>query len=205
MRSRLLSDDRLGIDLVPSGIGGQDQADRAARQTVACRDRFGGQRCNILYHIGRADPERIWRCQGRDIRIKRSIECAVICRMVADHVDDRRARAPGVMQVRRTIGIARPEMQQRAGGNAGHSRIAVGRAARHAFEQAQHRSHARFLIERRDELHLARPRIGETYRHIVGDEGGQQSACSIHSAFSLSLQVCFCMPFGCKATKLGSD
>ena len=66
-----------------------------------------------------------------------------------------------VMQTRETIREPRPEVQQGAGGPAGHPRIAVGRACRHALEQSEHAPHPVNSVERGDKMHLRGAGIGE--------------------------------------------
>ncbi len=85
--------------------------------------------------------------------------------VLADHVDDRCVGAPGVVQVRQSVGQSRTQVQQGAGRLARHPAVAVGSAGDHAFEQAQHRPHAGFLIQRGNEVHLRGTGIGEADLH----------------------------------------
>lgn len=108
----------------------------------------------------------------------------MIGRVIADHVDDRRARPARIVQVRGAVGIAWSQMKQGAGGHPGHARISIGSPRHHALEQAQHRPHPRLLVQRSDELHLAGAGVGETDGHVVRDQGRQKSARSIHGGIS---------------------
>ena len=65
-------------------------------------------------------------------------------------------------------------MQQGAAGLSGHAAIAVGHAGHRAFEKAEHGAHAVDTVERRDEMHFGRARIGETDLDAGRDERPQQ-------------------------------
>jgi hypothetical protein len=81
--------------------------------------------------------------------------------VVADDVDDRHLALARVVQVRKAVAEAAAEVQQRRRRLPGHPRVAVGGAGRDAFEQRQHRAHARLVVERGDEVHLAGAGVGE--------------------------------------------
>ena len=83
----------------------------------------------------------------------------MIARLIADDVDDRRPGAAGVVEIRQAVRQAGAAMEQSDGGSAGHSAIAVRGARRHALEQTKHAVHAGYAVERRNEMHLARPWI----------------------------------------------
>ena len=74
-----------------------------------------------------------------DVGLQRRVEPLVRPRVVADDVDHRGPAAAGVVQVGQAVGHARPEVQQRGRGAAGHPRVAVGRAGGDALEQGEHR------------------------------------------------------------------
>ncbi len=83
-------------------------------------------------------------------------------RVIADNVQDRRAGTAGVVKVGDAVRVARPEVQQRHRGLAGHPAVTVRGAGADALEQPQDRTHARHAIERDDERHFRRAGIRET-------------------------------------------
>jgi hypothetical protein len=90
--------------------------------------------------------------------------------VVADHVDDRRERAPGVVQVGQAVGEPGAGVQQRARRAVGHARIAVGGAGDDPFGQPEHAAQARLAVERGDEVHLRRARVGEAVVHPLREQ-----------------------------------
>ena len=115
-----------------------------------------------------------------DVGGERRVVLDVIERVLAHDVDDARARLLGVVQVGRGVGEAGTEMQQGRGRLVGHAVVAVGRAAAHAFEQAQHAAHALDAIERADEMHLRGAGIGEADFDAALDQGANQTFRSVH-------------------------
>jgi hypothetical protein len=78
----------------------------------------------------------------------------VIGRMVTDDVDHRYARALGIVQVSKTVGKARPTMEQRSRSLSSKPCVAVRCPGRDAFKQAKHTAYARDPVESGDEMHL---------------------------------------------------
>jgi hypothetical protein len=105
--------------------------------------------------------------------------------MLADDVDDARARFLRVVQVGQAIGQARPEVQQRGRRAIGHAIEAIGGAGDHAFEQAEHAAHARHLVERGDEVHLRGTGVRDTKVDAAVDQGADQALGAVHGAFPL--------------------
>ena len=101
-------------------------------------------------------------------------------RVVADDVDDRRARLVGVVEVRERVAQAGAEVQQRRGRDPGHPAVAVGRAGGDALEQREHRPHLRHPVQRRDQVHLRGARVGEARLHPAGRERPQHALGSRH-------------------------
>ncbi len=104
----------------------------------------------------------------------------MIARLIADHIDDRRTRAAGVVQISQAICQAGRAMQQCARRLFGHPAVAVGGARRHAFEQTQDAVHSRHAVERGDEMHLARPGIRETRCDVRREQSADQSFSAVH-------------------------
>jgi hypothetical protein len=100
--------------------------------------------------------------------------------MVADHIDDGREGAARIVQVGDPVAVTGAQMQQGAGGLAGHAAVAVGGPGGHAFELAEDRAHGRDAVQRRHELHLAGARVRETGGHVVGDQGREQGVGAVH-------------------------
>ncbi len=109
-------------------------------------------------------------------------------RVIADDVDDRRTRPPGVVQVREPVPEAGAEVQQRGPGPVGHSGIPVGGTGRHTLEQRQQRSHLRYVVERGHEVHLRCAGVREAVVDTGGDERAQQRMSTVH-CFSSVLSV----------------
>jgi hypothetical protein len=89
----------------------------------------------------------------------------VIGGVIADHIDHGRSGAAGVVQIGQAVTQPRAQVQQGHRGLVGHPAIAIGRARHHAFEQTQDGAHPVLAIDRRDQLHFGRARIGEAHFH----------------------------------------
>ena len=89
--------------------------------------------------------------------------------VLSDDVDHPGTCAARIMYVGKTIGQTRPEMQQRGRRVVFHPIPPVGGTRGDAFKQAQDAAQAR-VFERREEVHLRRSRIGETYFHALPDQ-----------------------------------
>lgn len=170
----------VGRQLGPGRVGRQDQGGDIARMAACHGDGFGGIRRHRLGRHAALDPVRHRARHAFDIAGQRRVVLHVVGGVVADDVDHRRARALGVVQVGQAVAQARAQVQQRGGRLVGHARIAIGRARHHAFEQAQHAAHLRFAIQRRDEVHLGRARVGEADVHIIGQKGIAKTISAVH-------------------------
>ena len=170
--------------LVPGGVGGQDQGRDLAGRGARRRHRRGA----IGGDIGGAgrglQPFRIGARDPLDIGVERRVVALVIGRVVADDIDDRRARAAGVVEIGQPIAEPGGEMEQRAGRRAGHARIAVGGAGHHALEQGQHAADALDAVERRHEVHFRGAGIGEADSDAACDQRARQAFGSVHCRFS---------------------
>ena len=116
---------------------------------------YSGGRLEADHMRGHRSGERF------DVGGEWRIESKVPRCMVTDDVDDRRVRAPGVMQIRQPIGQAGTQVQQRQGRCARHTRITVGCACTHAFEKPKNRADAGHLVQRPHQGQLGRPGVGE--------------------------------------------
>jgi hypothetical protein len=85
------------------------------------------------------------------------------------------------VQVGQAVAQAAAQVQQRGGGLAGHARVAIGRAGGHAFEQRQHGAHLGHGVERRNEVHLGRARVGEAHGDPGIDQGAQHGLGAIEA------------------------
>ena len=169
-----------GAAIVPARVGWRDQCrDLAVR---GARRLNGGRgvlpHCRDRLHDARPGRDAARPAVG--VTGQRRIERAVIARLVADHIDDRRAGAAGIVQIGKTVREARRAMQQRARGLFRHPAVTIGRAGRHALEQTQHAMHARHAIERGDEMHLAGAGIGETCRDARREQRADEGFSAVH-------------------------
>jgi len=118
--------------------------------------------------------------QAFDVRGQWRVVLQVRDGMFAHHVDHAGTGPPGVVDVGQPVGQARPQVQQRGGGRVLHAPPAVGRAGGDAFEQAQHRAHARVVAQRREEVHLRRAGVGETDVHPLVHQGLDEAFGTVH-------------------------
>jgi hypothetical protein len=160
---------------VPRALLGDDQGGdlpgRAQRGTERVRHIPRGLRgCAHRAHPPRHRPR-----QRRDVGRERRVRSEVPAGMVADQVDDRRVRAPCVVQVGKAVGEPRAQVKQGQGRDAPHARVPIRRPGANAFEEAKHRAHAGHRIQGRDQLHLGGPGVGKTHIH-PGSPGHLQHA-----------------------------
>ena len=154
----------------PGKVRGQDQGGYGARRAHGGGDGFSGGGADVLDPGDPADVARHGPGQRVDVGCQRRIIGQVITGMVADHIDHRCIGAAGVVHVGHGIGHARPGVQQGRRRFAGHAGIAVGRAADHAFEQAQHAAHRRLAVKRGHKVHLGGAGVGETDVDVIGQK-----------------------------------
>ncbi len=165
---------------VPRGVGGQNEGRDLARRRPRRRHRLGAVRRHG-HGIGRgAQPFRIGARHALDVGVERRIVLLVICGVVADHVDDRRARAARVVQVGEPVAEARRQVQQRRGRLARHAAIAVGGAGDDALEEGEDAAYRRHAVERRHEMHLGRAGIGEAGIDAALDQRAREAFGSVH-------------------------
>ena len=166
--------------IVPAGVGRRDQCrDLAVR---GARGLNGGRgvlphRCDRLHD---ARPGRNAARPTVGVAGQRRIERTVITRLVTDHIDDRRACTAGIVQISEAVGETRRAVQQRARGLFRHAAVAVGRAGRYAFEQAQDAVHARHAIECGNKMHLARSGIGEACSDVRREQRADEGFSAVH-------------------------
>ncbi len=146
---------------VPLAIGGHDQRGDLPGRRERRFDRRDGVTRDVLRAAHRTHPARDRIRERDDVAGERRVGGEVPARVVADHVQERRARASRVVEVGDAVGEAGAEVEQRHRRAIGEARVAVGRARAHAFEEREHGAHARDAVERRDERHLGGARIGE--------------------------------------------
>ncbi len=176
--------------VVPAGVGRRDQGrDLAVRGP---RRLHGG--CGVgadgrdrLHH---ARPRRQAAGPAFGVGRQRRVERAMMGRLVAHHVENGRLRAPRVVQIGKSIAQARPAMQQGDRRLLRHPPVAIGRAGRDALEQAKHAMHARYAVERRDEVHLAGAGIGEACVDARREQRADQGFSAVQCRDSLSLWDC---------------
>jgi hypothetical protein len=104
----------------------------------------------------------------------------MISGLVADDIDDGYAGAPGVMEVRESIREAGSTVEERRRGLPGYPCIAVRRAGRNVFEQRQYTPYAWNAVQRRNEVHLTRSRVGKACIDVIGDERADQAFGAVH-------------------------
>jgi hypothetical protein len=100
--------------------------------------------------------------------------------VVADDVDERRARPAGIVQVCEPVAETRAEVQQRRRRLAGHAPVPIGGAGDDPFEQAERGAHLGHRVERGDEVHLGRARVREAHVDVAVDERPDERLRSVH-------------------------
>ena len=171
---------RPGRAVLPRHVRGQYQRRDLPGRLQRGGDRVRGILRQLLAGLRRMHPVRHGLGDGGDVRGERGVVLQVIGGVIADDVDDRDVAAFGVVQIREAVAESRPQVQQRGGGLARDARIAVCRAGHHAFEQAQHASHAGHAVQRRDEVHLRGAGIREADFHAGIQQRAQQGFGSVH-------------------------
>src|SRR5215475_8749835 len=73
-----------------------------------------------------------------------------------------------------------------------HTPVAIRSARHHPLEEGEHAAHALDFIERGDEVHLRRPRIGEADIHPTANQRAHQAFCTIHGVLTPS--SCMLLP-----------
>ena len=145
--------------IVPTGIGRRDQRRDLAIRGSRRLDCRGGVGADGRYRAHNTGPSRNSARPSFGVRGQWRIKRPVVARLVADDVNERRARTPGVVQIGKPVGQPRSAMQKRDRRLLGHTPVAVGGPGRDAFEQAQHAAQTGHAVERRNEMHLARAGI----------------------------------------------
>ena len=142
------------IRRVPGRVRREDQRGNAARRSPRRLDGARGVTRDRAGALRLADPRRDRAGEADDVGRQQRVVLQVVGRVIADDVDDRRRRAPRVVQVGEAVGESRAEVQQRDRRLAGHAPVTVRGAGHHALEQAQHRAHAAHRVQRGDEVHF---------------------------------------------------
>ena len=124
--------------------------------------------------IDRPDVGRHGARQRSDVGAKRRVERKVPGRVLADHVDDRAAAAPRVVEIGDRIRESRAEVREGHGRLAGHAAVAVRRTGAHPFEDARNRANRPLPCEGGHERDLGRAGIRETYLDARGSGGREK-------------------------------
>jgi hypothetical protein len=151
----------------PLAVGGQDQRRDPPRRRRRRLDHRPARLARVLRRLDRARPAD-GAGERDDVRRERRVEGTVRGRVVADPVDDGRAGAARVVQVREPVGKARSEVQKGRRRPAGHPRPPVGRARADALEQPEHRAQLGHAVEGRDDRHLGGAGVREAHLHAGG-------------------------------------
>ena len=173
--------------VVPRRVRRQDQRGDLPRMGARGLHRDGGIGAHGRRRGGGAHPGRGAARPALGVGGQRRVIRAVVGRLVAHDVDDRRLRAARVVQVGQTIRQARPTVQQRCRGLARHARITIGRTGHHALEQAQHTVHAGHAIERRHEVHLGRAGVGKAGVDAALQQCVDETFGAVHGRFLLQI------------------
>ena len=166
--------------LAPCRVRRQDECGNASG------GRGGGlhRPCGVRSHAARtlrfAEPRRNRSSESDQVRSEWRVVLQVVCRMVADYVDDRSRGAPRVVQVGETVRETGAQVQQRARRLAGHAAIPVGRAGRDTFEKAQYGTHSGDRVDGRDEVHFRSARVAEAHLDSAVDERLYEGLCTVH-------------------------
>ena len=90
------------------------------------------------------------------------------------------------MQVGQAIAEPWPQMQQRRCRSVEHTPVAISGACHHPLEECQHTAHALDFIERGDEVHLRRSRVGEADVDPATHQRAHQAFCTVHGVLAPS-------------------
>ncbi len=163
--------------LAPGGVAGQNERGDFARP----RRRDGARRLdrNAFWAVGA--PQEMAQGAGDSVEVRgqRRVILEVMAGVVADDVDDAGAGFPRIVEVGEAIGEARPQMQQCRGRRSLHAEKAIGRAGRHALEQAEHAAHRR-IVQRLQKMHFRGAGIGETELDALADQGFDEAFGAVH-------------------------
>jgi hypothetical protein len=166
--------------VVPCGIRRQDQGSDLSGRGQRCLRRCrtvrtypgGGAACAYPMRHRAGEPL----CVSRQRRIER----AVISGVIADDIDHRRMRPPGVVHVGDRVGETGPAVEQGGRRLSGHARIAVGAAGHHGLGHAENAAHPFDLVEGCDEVHLGSARVGEAGVDAAGEQGADEALGAVH-------------------------
>ena len=139
---------------IPLAVGGRDQRRDLARRPRGRRDRLGEVAGELFRAAAAANPGGDRTRERDDVRGERRVIREMPGRVVADQIHDRRAGAPGVVEVRNAVGEAGAEVQERERRAIGHARVAIGRAGADALEEAEHGADSRLAVEGGDQRQL---------------------------------------------------
>ena len=140
-------------------------------------DRAGARR--------RVDPARHGPSEADDVGSERCVVLGVVGGVVADDVDDRRGRPPGVVQIGEAVRKPWSEVEQGRRRPLGHAAVAVGHAGHRPLEQPEHRSHPLDAVDRGHEVHLRGPRVRETHLDAGVHQRAQQTLGTVHVSSSM--------------------
>ena len=163
----------------PGGVRRQDQRRNLSRRRQRCLHRGGTVEGHLLDALAGTDPVRDRLGEALNVGCQRSVERAVVGRVLADDVDDGCLCAPRVVQIRQAVGKPRPKVQKGAGGSVHHTAVAVRSAGHHTFEQAQHAAHIGFRVQRGHKMHLRGARIREAHVDIAAEQCTHERACTV--------------------------
>ena len=168
----------------PGGVGAHDQCGDLA-EGAGVGPQGGSHGIDTILRQGgcRAaglDPCRKIASKRVDVGGQRGVIAHVVLGVIANDVEQRRARLAGVVQIRDGIGQAGAKVQECRGRPARHAPVAIRRPAAHALEQRQHRTHAWYLVQRLHKMHLGGTRIGDAQVHAAAYEGFNEGAGAIH-------------------------
>ena len=116
-------------------------------------------------------------------------------RVVADNVDHPGTGFLCVVYVRKTVGQTGAQVEQRGCRVIPHPVPAVGRTGCDTFKKAQDATETR-ILERGEEVHLGRSRIGETDEDSCIGQGGDQTFSSVQVAPSFQSPKYGAVPIG---------
>jgi hypothetical protein len=104
----------------------------------------------------------------------------MVGRLVANNVEQWNACAPGVVKVGKAIRQPGAAMQERCSGLSRDARITICRARCYAFEQREYTAYPWNAVESGNEMHLARPWIGEAHVDPTTYQGTYQTFGTVH-------------------------
>ncbi len=187
------SADRRGRHRSRQWSAGQNQTGDLTRRRARRLDRPGRVGGRRPAHCATRGPNAKPLCaKAATIRGQRRVEALMDRRMVADDVDDGRARLRALCRLARPLPRPGPKWSRVAAGLSRHAGIAIRSPCHDPLEKPKDRTHAGHPVEGAHEMHLRGAGIGKADVDAAVHERAHQALGAVHAGAS-GMPV---MPFG---------